>query len=57
MNQEEVKRELEKEAQDGRLTCEQARALAERLGVTYAEVGRACDELNLKIRACQLGCF
>lgn len=57
MDQEQVKRHVEEEAREGRLTCEQARALAESLEVPYSEVGRACDELNVKIKACQLGCF
>jgi hypothetical protein len=57
MDQENVKKEVEKAAHDGRLTCHEARALAEKLGVDYSEVGQACNELNLKIRACELGCF
>jgi hypothetical protein len=57
MDQENVKREVEQAAQDGRLTCHEARALAERLGVDYGAVGQACNELNIKIHACELGCF
>jgi hypothetical protein len=57
VDQENVKKEVEKAAHDGRLTCHEARALAEKLGVDYSEVGQACNELNLKIRACELGCF
>jgi len=57
VDQEAIKRQIEEEAREGRLTCEQARAVAERLEVAYSEVGRACDELNVKIKACQLGCF
>lgn len=57
MDREAIKREIEQQAKEGRLTCEQARTLAERLEVPYREVGAACDELNVKIKACQLGCF
>lgn len=54
---EEIKKEVEQAAQDRRLTCEEARALAERLGVPYSQVGKACDELEVKLHACELGCF
>jgi hypothetical protein len=57
MDHEDVKREVERAAQEGRLTCPEARALAEKLGVDYSAVGRACNELNIKIHACALGCF
>jgi hypothetical protein len=52
-----VKEEITKTAKEGRLTCNQARALAERLGVDYRVVGDACNELGVKIRVCELGCF
>jgi hypothetical protein len=45
------------EARDGRIACAAALALAERTGVSPAEVGRTCDLLKIKIAACQLGCF
>jgi hypothetical protein len=57
MDLEQVKQEVERAAQDKRLSCEEARALAEKLGVSYQEMGKACDELNVKLHACQLGCF
>ena len=40
-----------------RLTCEHAHALAKALNVTLQEIGALCDELKIKISACQLGCF
>jgi hypothetical protein len=42
---------------DERLPCTRAFALADELGVKVAEVGRACNELGVKIVGCQLGCF
>jgi hypothetical protein len=57
MDFEQVKREVEKAAAEKVLTCQEARALAEKLGVGYAVVGKACDEAHIKIRACELGCF
>jgi len=44
-------------ASDGRLPCAAALALAETLGVPPSQVGRAADDLGIKIAACQLGCF
>ncbi len=57
MDMEQVKSEVERAAEAGRLSCHEARALAEKLDVEYREVGQACDELNVKIQACELGCF
>ena len=42
---------------DGSIACAQALALAKELGVTPAAVGGAADDLGIKIRDCQLGCF
>lgn len=44
-------------AREGRLTCTQARKLADELGVSPARVGAVCDQLKIKIKACELGCF
>jgi hypothetical protein len=41
----------------GRLTCEQAHKLSSDLGVPLADIGAVCDEMKIKIAACQLGCF
>jgi len=42
---------------DGKLTCEKAHALASELKVPLKEVGALCNELKIKVTACQLGCF
>jgi len=44
-------------ARDGRLSCTTARKLARELQVSPREIGQACDELKIKIHACELGCF
>ena len=54
---EELKEEMLKKAKDGKLSCAEARQLAESLGLPYKEVGAAADELGIKIKDCQLGCF
>jgi hypothetical protein len=40
-----------------RLTCAEAFELAEKFDAAVAEVGRICNENNIKICKCQLGCF
>lgn len=57
MDLEEIKEAVKNEAKDGVLTCHDARALAEKLGVDYGLVGQACDEVGVKVRICELGCF
>ncbi len=53
----ELKEKMLKKVTDGRLSCAAARKLAEDLGISYKEVGAAADELGIKIKDCQLGCF
>jgi hypothetical protein len=57
MDLEQAKEAVEKAAADGVITCHDARALAERLGVDYSVVGQACNEVGVKVRVCELGCF
>jgi molybdate transport system regulatory protein len=42
---------------DKRLGCAEAFKVARDLELTVGEVGKACDELGIKIKHCQLGCF
>ncbi|HWJ02283.1 MAG TPA: hypothetical protein VNU93_01310 [Verrucomicrobiae bacterium] len=44
-------------ATEGRITCSEAHALAEKVGVELLLIGQAADELNIRIKKCQLGCF
>jgi LAO/AO transport system kinase len=46
-----------RKAVDRKLTCAVARKIAEDLGVPYADVGAVADQLGIKIKNCQLGCF
>jgi len=56
-NREEVIARLKEAARDGRISCAAARKIAEDLQVPYRTVGSLCDQLKLKIKACELGCF
>ncbi len=48
---------VKKAAPDGKLSCADAHALARVLGVEFIVIGQAANELKIKIRNCQLGCF
>ena len=39
------------------LTCAEAFELAEKFDAQIAEIGRICNQNNVKICKCQLGCF
>ncbi len=52
-----IKDEVLKVAQNKRLPCVEALALAKRLKVKPIEIGKAANELGIKITDCQLGCF
>lgn len=52
-----VKEEVRKAASGGRISCPAARRLAKSLGVPPSAVGAACNELKIKIKGCELGCF
>jgi len=40
-----------------KLTCAEAFELAEKFDAEIVEVGRICNQNNVKIYKCQLGCF
>jgi len=52
-----IEKLLKERSNDGKITCAEARKIAEELNVPYIEVGRAANELKIKIRKCELGCF
>ena len=47
------------EERDGRMTlhCAVAFELAEQFGVKPMEIGQLCNQHNIKMVQCQLGCF
>lgn len=48
---------LKEIAAQGKISCQEARQLAEQLEIHPSEVGKACNEAKIKIYACELGCF
>jgi hypothetical protein len=44
-------------SEGGRITCEAAWKVADRLNVSKLDVGCACESMGVKVSACQLGAF
>lgn len=55
--EERIKEEIQKKAANNRLPCAVARKIALDLSVPFKDVGKAADELQVKITNCELGCF
>jgi hypothetical protein len=41
----------------GAIACPLARRMAPRLGIRIRDMGKLINHLNIRIRACELGCF
>jgi len=41
----------------GKLSCAEAFELAQEFQVEVGQIGRICNQQNIKICKCQLGCF
>jgi hypothetical protein len=54
---EEILEAVKKAAPDNSLSCTVARKLAADLKVSVKVIGEAADQLDIKIKACELGCF
>jgi hypothetical protein len=54
---EKLEEEIKKHVRDGKINCREALELAENLGVKPIEIGRKLDEMKIRIKGCQLGCF
>ena len=52
-----IRQAIRRAAKDGKVPCRFLLELAERTGTAPREIGRHCNEMGLRIRACQLGCF
>ncbi len=53
----EVLDRVKEAAGDNGLTCPAARKLADDMGVAPKVIGDACNQLDIKINSCALGCF
>jgi hypothetical protein len=50
-------RVLEVAADEKKLSCKKAFAIAAEFDCLPAEIGKICNEQKIKIGGCQLGCF
>lgn len=58
MSEQEIAEQLRgARAEDGRVSCSAMHAIARRLGVDPADVGRTCTEMGIQASDCQLGLF
>ncbi len=54
---EQIEIAVKKAVRDSRLSCEAAHSIGKELNVPLKAIGAVCNELKVKITACQLGCF
>jgi len=54
---EQIKEEVLKIVKEGKLSCPEAFGLARSKGFDLKDIGQVCNELNIRIVGCQLGCF
>ena len=57
MEKQQILEEIKKRAQEDKIACRQCFEVARECNVSLKIVGDTCDENNVKIHACQLGCF
>jgi hypothetical protein len=56
-NMDRIREMIEKHSKDGKINCKDALGIAETLSISAAIVGKTGDEMKIKIKGCQLGCF
>ncbi len=54
---EKVKEKIREVSKNGKISCRAAHKVARELNVPVRKVGKLINQLNLKIVACELGCF
>lgn len=57
VTQEQLREAIRQRAAGGKVSCKAMLELAAETETPPKEIGRLCDELSIKITACQLGCF
>jgi len=57
MGEEQLRAAIRELAGDSKAPCRGLLQLAERTNTPPRDIGRLCDEMNIRIVACQLGCF
>lgn len=57
MSREALKAKIKAAAPEGKISCAAAMRLAEELVISRQDMGKLLNELQIKIKQCQLGCF
>ncbi len=57
LSPEELREKIRLAAPQGNIACAAASRLAEELSISTQEMGKLLNELGIKIKLCQLGCF
>jgi len=57
MEKEEIYQAILKRTQDGKIACRQCFEIARECNISPKVVGEVCNEKEIRIHACQLGCF
>ena len=57
MSREELMAKIKAAAPEGKISCAAAMRLAEELVISRQQLGKLLNELQIKIKQCQLGCF
>jgi LAO/AO transport system kinase len=52
-----IRKRIQEKTKDNRISCRLLRRIAEEAGVPYREAGETANELKVKIKNCELGCF
>ncbi len=57
MDRDKVIDAIQRASENNRLSCEKAHELSQLLKVSLQEIGAICNDVNIRIDSCQLGCF
>jgi len=57
MTDEEIRNTIQAKAADGKVACKAMLELAQQTDTPSRRIGEICNEMDIKISACQLGCF
>ena len=57
MTQEELRDTIQAQAVDGKVSCKAMLDLAAETETPSQQIGKICNDLGVKVSACQLGCF
>ena len=52
-----IKSRIKEKTVDGKISCPVLRRIAEEAGASYKEAGETANEMKVKIKNCDLGCF